>query len=115
MQLALYALFKQGTVGDIDTSRPGIFDPKGRAKWDAWEKQKGGSGVPVWVPGCGDGRQQAVGGQASTGVCTDDSGKAGHASSSGASTACDRLPAGLPLPSPGKDKETAQREYIAKV
>lgn len=43
-QLALYALFKQGTVGDINTSRPGIFDPKGRAKWDAWEKQKGQSG-----------------------------------------------------------------------
>ena len=28
-QLALYGLFKQATVGDNTTSRPGIFDPKG--------------------------------------------------------------------------------------
>ncbi len=39
--LALYALFKQGTVGDVNTSRPGMMDFKGRAKWDAWEKNKG--------------------------------------------------------------------------
>jgi len=36
----LYALFKQATVGDCNTSRPGIFDQKGRYKWDAWEKKK---------------------------------------------------------------------------
>lgn len=29
-KLILYALFKQATVGDIDTDRPGIFDQKGR-------------------------------------------------------------------------------------
>jgi diazepam-binding inhibitor (GABA receptor modulator, acyl-CoA-binding protein) len=40
-RLALYGLFKQATVGDNTTSKPGIFDPKGRAKWDAWENQKG--------------------------------------------------------------------------
>lgn len=40
-KLSLYALFKQSTVGDVNTARPGIFDPKGRAKWDAWEKKKG--------------------------------------------------------------------------
>lgn len=40
-KLALYGLFKQATIGDVNTSRPGIFDPKGRAKWDAWEKNKG--------------------------------------------------------------------------
>jgi len=39
--LALYGLFKQATVGDCNTSKPGIFDPKGRAKWDAWNKNKG--------------------------------------------------------------------------
>jgi diazepam-binding inhibitor (GABA receptor modulating acyl-CoA-binding protein) len=27
-KLALYALFKQATVGDVNTSKPGIFDPK---------------------------------------------------------------------------------------
>ncbi|KAH7620219.1 hypothetical protein Ndes2526B_g04134 [Nannochloris sp. 'desiccata'] len=40
-KLQLYALFKQATVGDVNTDRPGIFDPKGKAKWDHWEKVKG--------------------------------------------------------------------------
>ena len=40
-KLEFYALFKQGTVGDINTDRPGMFDPKGRAKWDAWDGKKG--------------------------------------------------------------------------
>uniref|UniRef100_A0A7N6A863 ACB domain-containing protein n=1 Tax=Anabas testudineus TaxID=64144 RepID=A0A7N6A863_ANATE len=39
--LQIYALFKQASVGDVNTSRPGIFDFTGKAKWDAWEKQKG--------------------------------------------------------------------------
>lgn len=39
--LELYALFKQGTVGDVSGSRPGMLDFKGRAKFDAWEKKKG--------------------------------------------------------------------------
>ena len=33
----IYALFKQATEGPIgDRPRPGIFDPVGRAKHDAW-------------------------------------------------------------------------------
>ena len=28
-KLSLYGLFKQGTVGDVDTGKPGIFDQKG--------------------------------------------------------------------------------------
>ena len=28
-KLALYGLFKQATVGDVDTKKPGIFDQKG--------------------------------------------------------------------------------------
>ncbi|KAL7749846.1 hypothetical protein RI367_004722 [Sorochytrium milnesiophthora] len=39
--LELYALFKQGTVGDCNTSRPGMLDLKGKAKWDAWNAKKG--------------------------------------------------------------------------
>ncbi|KAF8926604.1 Acyl-CoA-binding domain-containing protein 1 [Dissophora ornata] len=39
--LELYALFKQATVGDNDTTRPGTFDFKGKAKWDAWTEKKG--------------------------------------------------------------------------
>ena len=41
--LELYALYKQATVGDVSGSRPGMMDFKGRAKFDAWTKKKGGS------------------------------------------------------------------------
>ena len=41
--LELYGLYKQATVGDVDTSRPGMFDMKGKAKWDAWNAKKGTS------------------------------------------------------------------------
>ncbi|XP_066253074.1 putative acyl-CoA-binding protein [Euwallacea similis] len=39
--LELYALFKQATVGDVNTARPGMLDLKGKAKWDAWNERKG--------------------------------------------------------------------------
>jgi diazepam-binding inhibitor (GABA receptor modulating acyl-CoA-binding protein) len=39
--LKLYALYKQGTVGDVDGKRPGFTDLKGRAKYDAWADLKG--------------------------------------------------------------------------
>ncbi len=41
--LKLYALFKQGTAGDVAGKRPGMLDVKGRAKYDAWAKLKGKS------------------------------------------------------------------------
>ena len=41
--LELYGLFKQASVGDVTGSRPGMFDPKARAKWDAWASRKGTS------------------------------------------------------------------------
>ncbi|XP_022609677.1 acyl-CoA-binding protein-like [Seriola dumerili] len=41
--LQVYSLFKQATVGDVSTARPGMFDFTGKAKWDAWEQQKGKS------------------------------------------------------------------------
>mmetsp|Transcript_50102 Transcript_50102/g.57653 ORF Transcript_50102/g.57653 Transcript_50102/m.57653 type:complete len:88 (+) Transcript_50102:76-339(+) len=40
-KLALYGTYKQATVGDVNTDRPGIFDQTGRAKWDAWNSKKG--------------------------------------------------------------------------
>ncbi|HRE89122.1 MAG TPA: acyl-CoA-binding protein [Myxococcota bacterium] len=40
-QLELYGLFKQASSGNATGSRPGMFDVRGRAKWDAWEKRKG--------------------------------------------------------------------------
>ncbi|KAI8805493.1 diazepam binding inhibitor, splice form 1c [Cladochytrium replicatum] len=39
--LSLYAHFKQGTIGDNTTDRPGMLDFQGRAKWDAWNNLKG--------------------------------------------------------------------------
>ncbi|BDD93242.1 acyl-CoA-binding protein [Pandoraea sp. XJJ-1] len=41
--LRIYALFKQGTEGDVSGARPGITDFVGRAKFDAWEMLKGKS------------------------------------------------------------------------
>jgi acyl-CoA-binding protein len=41
--LELYALYKQGTVGDVEGTRPGMMDFKGRAKFDAWSGKKGQS------------------------------------------------------------------------
>ncbi|KAF9577404.1 hypothetical protein BGW38_007396 [Lunasporangiospora selenospora] len=34
--LKFYGLFKIVTVGPNKTERPGMFDPKGKAKWDKW-------------------------------------------------------------------------------
>ncbi|KAH6759859.1 acyl-CoA-binding protein 6 [Perilla frutescens var. hirtella] len=42
-KLILYGLFKQATVGDVNTSRPGIFNMRDRAKWDAWKAVEGKS------------------------------------------------------------------------
>lgn len=39
--LALYSLFKQATDGDVHGKRPGMFDFKGAAKFEAWEKLQG--------------------------------------------------------------------------
>lgn len=39
--LELYGLYKQATAGDADGKRPGVFDIKGRAKYDAWATRKG--------------------------------------------------------------------------
>jgi acyl-CoA-binding protein len=39
--LKIYALFKQGSAGDVEGSRPGFTDMVGRAKYDAWTALKG--------------------------------------------------------------------------
>ena len=39
--LKLYALYKQGSAGDVDGKRPGFTDMVGRAKFDAWAALKG--------------------------------------------------------------------------
>ena len=39
--LKLYALFKQGSEGDVAGERPGGFDFVAKAKYDAWAEFKG--------------------------------------------------------------------------
>lgn len=39
--LDLYSLFKQGSEGDVTGERPGGFDFKAIAKYDAWASKKG--------------------------------------------------------------------------
>ncbi len=39
--LKLYSLYKQATEGDVSGDRPGGFDFKGAAKYDAWATLKG--------------------------------------------------------------------------
>ncbi len=39
--LKLYALYKQGSVGDVKGDKPGFFDFVGAAKYEAWEKNQG--------------------------------------------------------------------------
>jgi len=39
--LDLYAFFKQATEGDVSGDRPGGFDFKAIAKFDAWASKKG--------------------------------------------------------------------------
>jgi len=41
--LKIYALYKQGSVGDNTDKKPGFGDMVGRAKWDAWNGCKGTS------------------------------------------------------------------------
>ena len=41
--LNLYALYKQATEGDVSGERPGGFDFKAIAKYDAWANLKGRS------------------------------------------------------------------------
>ena len=39
--LQLYALFKQGSSGDVAGEKPGFFDFVATAKYEAWEKLQG--------------------------------------------------------------------------
>ena len=39
--LELYSFYKQATEGDVSGDKPGAFDFKARAKYEAWEARKG--------------------------------------------------------------------------
>ncbi|EIM91491.1 uncharacterized protein STEHIDRAFT_73400 [Stereum hirsutum FP-91666 SS1] len=42
-QLYFYSYYKQATIGDVNTARPGLMDFTGKAKWDAWKGVEGTS------------------------------------------------------------------------
>jgi diazepam-binding inhibitor (GABA receptor modulator, acyl-CoA-binding protein) len=42
-KLKMYGLYKQVTVGDCDTAQPWAVQVEARAKWDAWNANKGTS------------------------------------------------------------------------
>lgn len=39
--LELYALYKQGSTGDVHGEKPGFFDFVGVAKYESWERLRG--------------------------------------------------------------------------
>ncbi len=39
--LKLYALYKQGSEGDVSGPKPGFFDFVGTAKYEAWSRLQG--------------------------------------------------------------------------
>ncbi|KAH1084223.1 hypothetical protein J1N35_023984 [Gossypium stocksii] len=41
--LILYGLYKQATVGPVNTDRPGMFNMREKYKWDAWKAVEGKS------------------------------------------------------------------------
>ncbi|KAH8100964.1 acyl-CoA-binding protein [Cristinia sonorae] len=48
-QLFFYKYYKQATIGDVNTARPGMLDFTGKAKWDAWNSVKGVSKEEAWA------------------------------------------------------------------
>ncbi|CAA6667067.1 unnamed protein product [Spirodela intermedia] len=42
-KLILYGLYKQATIGPVNADRPGVFNQRARAKWDAWKAVEGKS------------------------------------------------------------------------
>ncbi|ETS62112.1 hypothetical protein PaG_03672 [Moesziomyces aphidis] len=40
-QLKFYGFYKQATIGDVNTKKPGMFDLTGKYKWEAWNKNQG--------------------------------------------------------------------------
>lgn len=39
----LYALYKQATIGDVNTADPGKWNFRDKIKWDAWNHKRGTS------------------------------------------------------------------------
>lgn len=39
--LKIYALYKQANIGDVSGPKPGAFNLRGKAKYNAWEELRG--------------------------------------------------------------------------
>ena len=39
--LILYGLYKQSTIGDCNTKKPGFLQFKEKSKWESWNSYKG--------------------------------------------------------------------------
>ena len=39
--LILYGLYKQSTIGDCNTEKPGFLQFKEKSKWESWNNYKG--------------------------------------------------------------------------
>ena len=39
-KLIIYGLYKQATIGDCNTSKPGMLDFVAKSKWNAWNSNK---------------------------------------------------------------------------
>ena len=48
--LQLYALYKQGSAGDVSGEKPGMFDFVASAKYGAWENLCGPTSYPTNAP-----------------------------------------------------------------
>ena len=53
--LRLYAMYKQGSEGDVQGERPGAFSFVDRAKYDAWAKLKGTDSTKARRASCNSG------------------------------------------------------------
>jgi acyl-CoA-binding protein len=45
IQLQLYGLHRQATLGDVTGHRPDVFDSEARARYDAWTRRRGMSSL----------------------------------------------------------------------
>ncbi|KAG8905119.1 hypothetical protein FRC01_008472 [Tulasnella sp. 417] len=43
LSVHFYKYYKQATIGDCNTTKPGMLDFTGKAKWNAWDSVKGTS------------------------------------------------------------------------
>ena len=46
--LQLYSLYKQATVGNVNTAQPWAVQIEARVKWDVWKSKEGNTNHVFW-------------------------------------------------------------------